>query len=72
VDKGLTDQFVPTGQIVEDVMMENMEAAALPKQENLRRTVNRKRQQTRPKHPTDLEFEVEYGIKFHLSFDSFI
>ncbi|KAK3880435.1 hypothetical protein Pcinc_015038 [Petrolisthes cinctipes] len=53
------DTYKSSGKIVTDTLMTlTTDEVQLPKVSNLQRTANRARQQLRPKHPTDLEFEI--------------
>ncbi|KAG0711034.1 hypothetical protein GWK47_021558 [Chionoecetes opilio] len=53
------DIYKSSGKIVTDTLLTHAtDEVQLPKVSNLQRTANRTRQQLRPKHPTDLEFEI--------------
>ncbi|KAK3893255.1 hypothetical protein Pcinc_002939 [Petrolisthes cinctipes] len=53
------DTYKSSGKIVTDTLLTlTTDEVQLPKVSNLQRTANRARQQLRPKHPTDLEFEI--------------
>ncbi|KAG0725026.1 hypothetical protein GWK47_039403 [Chionoecetes opilio] len=53
------DIYKSSGKIVTDTLLTlPTDEVQLPKVSNLQRTANRARQQLRPKHPTDLEFEI--------------
>ncbi|XP_050723834.1 uncharacterized protein LOC127002187 [Eriocheir sinensis] len=53
------DLYKSSGKIVTDTLLTlATDKVQLPKVSNLQRTANRARQQLRPKHPTDLEFEI--------------
>ncbi|KAG0716479.1 hypothetical protein GWK47_009614 [Chionoecetes opilio] len=53
------DIYKSTGKIVTDTLLTlATDEVQLPKVSNLQRTANRAHQQLRPKHPTDLEFEI--------------
>ena len=59
----MQDHFRSAGAIAEEVLVAHVTDApcsAIPKVSNLARQANRKRQKSRPKDPTDLEFEIEY------------
>ncbi|KAK3880057.1 hypothetical protein Pcinc_015444 [Petrolisthes cinctipes] len=53
------DTYKSSGKIVTDTLLTlTTDEVQLPKVSDLQRTANRARQQLRPKHPTDLEFEI--------------
>ena len=53
------DIYKSSGKIAKDALLTlATDADELPKLSNLQRTANRARQQLRPKHPSDLEFEL--------------
>ena len=60
-EKAMKDFYQPAGMIVQEVLLEQLDSApcpAMPKEANLIRQVNRRRQKSRPVEPNDLEFEL--------------
>ncbi|CAH3180988.1 unnamed protein product, partial [Porites lobata] len=59
-EKALEDKFKPASAIVEEVLLNELNAGcpALSKPEHMARAANRLRQRLRPEDPKDLDFEI--------------
>ena len=60
-EKAMKDFYQPAGNIVQEVLLEELNSApcpAMPKVANLVRQANRRRQKSRPVEPQDLKFEL--------------
>lgn len=61
--QAINQPFVSAGKIVDDVMVEHLPEKApcdaLPKMTSIQRAVNRRREKTRPRHPSTLDFDIQ-------------
>ena len=61
IDAAQKDVFASANEMATNILLEhvgNEPTTAVPKMVNLARAANRRRQQTRPRHPTSLDFEI--------------
>ena len=70
-EKAMKDFYQPAGNIVQEVLLEELNSApcpAMPKVANLVRQANRRRQKSRPVEPKDLEFELNLETYLEASY----